>query len=395
MKQRRPATPTFASAFDVASAAPEQGDAQDIVGNAAILQHVDDTQEAETSVLDTVGKATVGGHWTAPRFEEYTISDGDITSKGCSIDLEFMPNGMVDAEQIALIQTCRGMVQDTDTAAQTHEYLDDPERKRRATTDAQGGEGWHIDSNGGDVNPVYGVDTHEEGGSLTEFGEASRINHGFGRCTVSKVDGRSVVDRKPATLSDGPKLPWTEGKSYSLSFETAALCTKGPQEGSWYGSVSWGCTVDGTGKIKLDDLQVCEHGQPSAVFGHAIDSWNKDTATVSPDDNPALSKDTALKTTDLPTSGKTIDASDKALQSRALRVPFWEANAEIFRLKDERIDFVNLEKERLKTTMTDEEWLQLLRDRYDDPIAKWQAEVEALTEQIRAANKAAQPETRP
>ena len=50
-------------------------------------------------------------------------------------------------------------------------------------------------------------------------------------------------------FTDRPKQSWQPGRAYSLELETAALCTKGADQGTWYGSVRWGCSVSRSGAI--------------------------------------------------------------------------------------------------------------------------------------------------
>ena len=353
------------------------------MGNAALAAELS-TASTELTEGDV---NTVGGSWRALVHESYEIEADGKTSKGCSIELEFMPNSLVDAEQIMLVQTCRAMVVEPDTdAAAAPYFLEEAERERRATTASDGEVGWHIDSGEGDVSPVYGVDTYQEGAPLTHQGDDGRTNKRPGRCTMSAAGGTSTVAREPAYLKDGPKLSWTEGKSYTMSFETAALCTAGAQEGAWYGSVSWGCAVDAKGAITLDELDVCEQGGPSASFTAASSRWNEDMAMVSPDHDPSLSESTPRATTDLPLDGRTIDPTDPSLQARGMKLEFVELSRDIAELKTARINFVKGEEGRqTKKGMSDADWVQLLEERFDAPVRSLEAEVVALRARKAAA----------
>ena len=175
----------------------------------------------ETPEASAQGVQTDGGTWVAPRYTALTVEWDGYVSKGCDIRLEFQPNQWVDADCIALVQTCRGLVSEAEGQEFEPNFIGDPARERRAA----GGDGWHIDSGGGDVSPVYGVDAREEGTPLTDFGDASFTNHGFGRSTFGDA-GRA--QRAPAFLTDRPSRVGSREGPTRLSLRPRHSAPRGP-----------------------------------------------------------------------------------------------------------------------------------------------------------------------
>src|SRR5262249_21766206 len=56
---------------------------------------------------------------------------------------------------------------------------------------------------------------------------------------------------------------------------TTALALEGPQKGSYYGSVSWGWTMDSAGKYRQQDLKLASKGDPTSRLLDAAKAWNK------------------------------------------------------------------------------------------------------------------------
>ena len=336
MHRRRAAPGTSPSPSSHSTASSARTRAQNGWGNAARAARLfPPSGEAgnETPEASAQGVQTDGGTWVAPRYTALTVERDGYVSKGCDIRLEFQPNQWVDADCIALVQTCRGLVSEAEGQEFEPNFIGDPARERRAA----GGDGWHIDSGGGDVSPVYGVDAREEGTPLTDFGDASFTNHGFGRSTFGDA-GRA--QRAPAFLTDRPKQSWQPGRAYSLELETAALCTKGADQGTWYGSVRWGCSVSRSGAITLHALEVADSGSASPAFRGTVTRWNQDTAAVMPKDQPNGTVPVERQTTDLPDVDRSIDRQDPQRQHHALRMERHMVAAELHTLSAQRREFV-------------------------------------------------------
>jgi hypothetical protein len=78
--------------------------------------------------------------------------------------------------------------------------------------------------------------------------------------------------RKDAGLYDGPAI--IGGNNSGREFETAALALDGNQEGTYYGSVKWGWTKDGSGTVSKVDFDIVSMGVPSKNFLGAAAKWN-------------------------------------------------------------------------------------------------------------------------
>ena len=196
---------------------------------------------------------TAGGRWTARRYTSI-MGRVDPSVRGCNMELEFMPNGGVDATSIVLVQTVRAV-----RNGEPH-YMNETVRARSVN-------GISIDQDKTSASPEYAANPATSGGE-------------FGAAPLDARGGDHGATGKAAWIFDRPHL----GAVYDLSFqvfETTAIAAAGNDKGKYYGSVSWGWLWRGAGEqVELYPLEVVSSGSVSEHFINSAKKWNvTDTST--------------------------------------------------------------------------------------------------------------------
>jgi hypothetical protein len=174
------------------------------------------------------------------------------------IKITFTPNDNVVADKIGLIQIVKHLQKGNVIANQ-------PTGTKRRTE-----EGYFLDRPSSMNNPVYGAD------DLSNESQQARIGGTQSGGGDAKYElGRRTADGEttPAWLHDAPCFPGL--KNGGMRFETTAVALAGPQEGKYYGSVTWGYDVDNDGLVTPVDLQRGSIGEPSKDFAAAAKKWNE------------------------------------------------------------------------------------------------------------------------
>jgi hypothetical protein len=114
--------------------------------------------------------------------------------------------------------------------------------------------------------------------------------------------------RRPAKLHDTPALP-DRGANAEQIFETTAIARKGNQEGTYYGSVSWGWRSDAAGNFTILPLTLVSEGVPSSTFLKSAEVWNKGKSSHGLDNFPLPVVDVHVtnRATDLDSGGQVIN----------------------------------------------------------------------------------------
>ena len=210
---------------------------------------------------------TAGGTWTA--LEYYSRAewfdprrDGthriDGTARGLRMKLQFTPNHTVNARKIVLVQTVTVMKDEE----QPH-FKDDSVRARARNNIS-------IDQAHSSVNPEYAATADRAG----VFG-AAPVKAGFGEHGYRYEDPLGRVFMKPAWIQDDPHV--RQVQEFALhKFETTAIAAVGDDQGTYYGSVSWGYIWRReAGKVELFPLSVVESGHgASDDFRQSAIQWN-------------------------------------------------------------------------------------------------------------------------
>jgi hypothetical protein len=170
------------------------------------------------------------------------------------MELEFMPNGGVDATSIVLVQTVRAVKNGVP-------YF------MNQTVKARSVDGISIDQHEASASPEYAANPQSSGG---EFGSAPLDVGGGGHGATAKA----------AWLFDKPHMSPVYDWSFQ-EFETTAIAADGKDKGKYYGSVKWGWLWRGPGeKVELFPLAVASIGSVSKHFIESAKKWNvTDTST--------------------------------------------------------------------------------------------------------------------
>jgi hypothetical protein len=220
---------------------------------------------APTSAVVQRAAVTWGGEFDTTKYALVTTAGVD----GVDIELEFRPNDKVDAEKIGMVQsvlsTEKGAPILIGTAAQQAVL------KQRAVAAGQTGEGRRIDRTTADdyANPLYAADVPGATDRLrTTPTVADWGHHGW-----HYTDAAGKLRKKSALLKDTPTLSSTRTES-GQKFETTALAVQGTQEGTYYGSVSWGWEKNAAGVVSKLPLTRVSKDAPSNAFSAAARKWN-------------------------------------------------------------------------------------------------------------------------
>ncbi len=221
---------------------------------------------AERSIQRAV--RTLGGEWDTTKYDVVQDAAG-TTDIGVDIALNFKPEDPVDAELIGLTQTSRTIIGGklafpTDTT------------RRRAIPAGEKGveEGTKIDRLSAYGNPLYAATSPGVADTL-----ASTPTSAFwGQHGWHYNDPLSGAQHQDAILKDTPTVD-PPGANSSQNFESAALAVKGSQDGTYYGSVTWGWQTDAAGTLSKSPLAIGSAGVPSATFMRAAELWNTNTTS--------------------------------------------------------------------------------------------------------------------
>ena len=196
---------------------------------------------------------TAGGRWTARRYTSI-MGRVDPSVRGCNMELEFMPNGSVDASSIVLVQTVRAV-----RNGEPH-FMNE-------TVKARSVNGISIDQDRTSASPEYAANPATSGGE-------------FGAAPLDARGGDHGATGKAAWIFDRPHLGAVYDWSFQV-FETTAIAASGNDKGKYYGSVSWGWLWRGAGEqVELYPLEVVSSGSVSDHFINSARRWNvTDTST--------------------------------------------------------------------------------------------------------------------
>jgi nucleoid-associated protein YgaU len=240
---------------------------------------------------------TSGGRWSTPTYTARAAGTGAVGDRvGCSIELHFTPNDLVQAplNGIGITQSVKSMKSTTHGGARDAFAPPADPGKAMVTLGAGSTDpGRGIDRNiypsdpagpaGAraipNTNPMYGVYNPGAGAAgvstnLTDNTPSVGATQ-FGS-HVRKPDGtfEAPVD---AVLDDTPNRRLeSAGQTYEQTFEATALVLSGPLANTYLGSVAWGyaSTEAGVSNLTPPAVTVVSYGTPSAQFTEAATQWN-------------------------------------------------------------------------------------------------------------------------
>lgn len=246
---------------------------------------------------------TLGGTWTATEYRRAKNGDPGVNDmsvmNGVRMMLTFAPDEPANAEVIGISQAVKS------------------EQKKPLQLPANpfhknwtGSEGYTIDQYTGNpeykTNPLYAGKGNQlptapldTGGFHQGLGEhGKRVEKKPGK----RVQKSSDWDTAPAKLEDTPVLwKYVNGHPFygeyereSQLFETTAIAIKGPQAGTYYGSVKWGWSAT-TGTFTIHNLERGTTAKPSKNFTSAKEAWNNEANFQKLPDHISLPEEHFLK----------------------------------------------------------------------------------------------------
>jgi uncharacterized protein DUF4157 len=227
--------------------------------------------------------STDGGEWDTDNYN--AVQDVDVSGaavpaaqgmRGADIALRFKPNFSVNAERIGLTQTVQSFVAGAlaPTPAAATRAIPAADAKPLNTGAGETDVGTAIDRASGYNNPIYPVQTAPSA-SLSDPNTAAS----WGQLGWQYADAAGARQKQDATLIDHPRRAGAQKNSRQV-FETAALATKGAQDGWYYGSVRWGWRTDDAGALTKVDLQKVSDQVPSSSFQAAAAIWNRGVSST-------------------------------------------------------------------------------------------------------------------
>jgi hypothetical protein len=205
---------------------------------------------------------TTWGTFKVPVYED--------TPNGLNVQIEFHPNDKTNARAIGLVQVVKNKIAGKNV-------VDHPTAENQTSA-----EGYRIDATSTNRNPLYGT-LSSSGRTTPDATLESTPNSSRGmRGAVKNIYelGQSkqynwVGDKKKhlkALLKDTPH--GTTSDSFSGQyFETTALAIRGPHQGKYYGSITWGWETHNKKKYILP-VKLKSEGNPSSDFMDAAEKWN-------------------------------------------------------------------------------------------------------------------------
>jgi Domain of unknown function (DUF4157) len=201
------------------------------------------------------------GEWTTDKYDVVKEPAGKVED-GVDIVVRFKPGKHVDATVVAMTQI--GTTKDLGKVQAVNKTVG-----ARSIGAGKAGEGAHIDRISTYPNPLYATGMPAKGETLA----TTKTVAGWGQHGFRFSDKAGKLHEQDALLKDKPQW-WPHGANASQTFETTALAVAGVQEGTYYGSVSWGWQTDAAGKFTKLPFALVSKDVPSSVFSDAAALWN-------------------------------------------------------------------------------------------------------------------------
>jgi hypothetical protein len=181
---------------------------------------------------------------------------------GSPIQIRFTPKPIVRADKVALVQTAVSRWND-------RVWFMGNEADRMAAEARATESGTQIDQpSRSSTTPLVGMKNPLSGGDLAASMPGTNVRFGVPLAKDPELRKAWLFD--PAGLA---RIP--DDVAASQSLETAALAVSGPQQGVYYGSVSWGwAKAAGAKTAILKPFQSVSKDAPSAEFSRASKLWN-------------------------------------------------------------------------------------------------------------------------
>jgi hypothetical protein len=329
----------------------QPGDSAEVEADAAADAMLAGRPATVSSAPRSVSRAPVetnGGTFDTTAYSPVNSGAGVGKRVGAHINLTFMPNDLVEADTIGLVQTVKTM-----RSSKPGGPINSPSYVPPSSPGLVGKEDISLGAKEGDhgraidqidsanpgtstlpqTNPFYAVGNKDPvganpakvSGTLTDVAPDPADGWGQHGHHKRKPDGTFDV-AVPAVLDDTPgrRIEFA-GQEWEHSFEVTALVADGPMANTYLGSVAWGWKADATGTASLspNPISFVRAGAPTAQFMAAAEKWNNTTFK-----DPTTGK--KYDSVDLPIT--TFDSGDVAASKRTtsdLHARLAQVNAEL------------------------------------------------------------------
>ncbi|MEO6327904.1 MAG: hypothetical protein ABIO55_03190, partial [Ginsengibacter sp.] len=237
-----------------------------------IRNHLRTIQRASDNVIQRASFPTFYGEFKDKKYKP-------ISKNGVEIELEFHPGANINATKIGMTQVINS------TLGGVAAPIAPTQQSRAVKTGFAAGTYLDQLSRPDFTNPMYA--TGSAGAADTLKDTPTPDLKGWGQHGWRYIDKAGNEQKQMATLHDTPTRPVT-GKNSGQVFETTAVAIEGVQEGTYYGSVSWGWETDAGGKFSVVPIAVTSKAAPTERFFKAAEGWNKSTqlGTIKTDATP-------------------------------------------------------------------------------------------------------------
>ena len=209
--------------------------------------------------FDALALASGGGDFVMTQYDAFDGDPGQDTKKKCGIDLKitFTPAKSLRSDKISFVQMMKA-----EKSGVTFLFENE---KPRATTAAQGEEGWVVDRLAGNKNADYQITN-----AGVESASWGQIGH-----------RKSDADVRDATLIDTVRLTRDAGATAKVRATSFAL---DKTNSKYLGGVAWGYDVNAAGVVTKTKESIQSTGAPTGVQKAALEQWNEQAK------NPDVSK---------------------------------------------------------------------------------------------------------
>jgi Domain of unknown function (DUF4157) len=230
---------------------------------------------------------------------------GIVVGYGAEIKLTFQAAPVVDAGQIAFVQTAKSVKDGTPVNKYDETEEERTTAESRSIPAGKPGAGGHVDQFPSARSPLYGNDPQSQ---KTTLGEAepvpqqSRVGWHYRDSSGSLRNQDAWMHDRPALNTGDIYTRFAQTGEWGQRFETTALAISGVQAGTYYGSVQWGWSKSPSDQgPRLVDFQKVSATEPSPTFQEAARLWN---ASLTSEGEPSV---------DLPVGGLTVASANAKL----------------------------------------------------------------------------------
>lgn len=214
-----------------------------------------------------------------------------------NFELVFKPKKETNATKIGLVQATKEVIGGDAIAI-------DPNTATKMS-DA----GYSIDQLSDNPNPLYAtvqtlVSETSDKTKLADY----KTDTDFGQHAIKEGDAwtqNAILKDSPTTNKDIPNTKEV--------FETTALAIDGAEKDKYYGSITWGCHTDGSGKVTKHEIALEAIDTPSENFIGAAKKWNAGKTRGSLKVKNAITIDEVKLEEDYPNTGKQLSLDEGCL----------------------------------------------------------------------------------